>query len=383
MKVKNILISATIIAAVLSGGMLQVTAGGQSSKTPPGKRKAPACKTTPKGKPNKPKPVKIRPTLYSGQATAVNLNNTMTGQHWLLADTGPLPRTGGSLEVTVGASIVEQLSIGGATVTSAGIGGVVVSTAEVQNLSATFVHEGVTYVVAFASALSEARAECTSNGVVLTASSQVVGLTIDGTNVVVTGEANQVVQTIAGPLVLNAQVSTISADRQQGEIEVAAIFVMFTNCFNGPIGYAKAGVKCGSKLPPSVSACGKVTGGGFITGTPSGDHGSFGVSGGIRRGQFWGHLNYVDHGTGMHVSSTAVTGFVVMDAVTRQIDYDVTIDGVAGTASVIVADNGEPGRNDLFDITLSTGYHAGGDLGGSRPGGGNIQLHKCPPGWAK
>jgi hypothetical protein len=140
--------------------------------------------------------------------------------------------------------------------------------------------------------------------------------------------------------------------------------------------------------------CGKVTGGGFIvttlgdtntvsTNTVSDAHGSFGVSGGIRRGQFWGHLNYIDHGTGMHVSSTAVTGFAILDAVTRQIDYDVTIDGVAGTARVIVADNGEPGRNDLFDITLSTGYHAGGDLGGTRPGGGNIQLHKCPPGWAK
>jgi hypothetical protein len=43
----------------------------------------------------------------------------------------------------------------------------------------------------------------------------------------------------------------------------------------------------------------------------------------------------------------------------------------------------KPGRNDIFDITLSNGCHAGGDLGGARPGGGNIQLHKCPPGWAK
>ena len=29
------------------------------------------------------------------------------------------------------------------------------------------------------------------------------------------------------------------------------------------------------------------------------------------------------------------------------------------------------------DIQLSSGYFAGGDLGGSHPGGGNIQLHKC------
>jgi hypothetical protein len=382
MKAKNIFIAITIIAAVLSSGTLEAMAGGKTKK-PPGKSKTPPCKPAPKGKPNKPKTVVIKPTTYSGQAIAVNLTNVMTGQHWYIADTGPLPSTGGSLELTVGATTIQELSLGGAKVTTSGIGGVATSKAEVQNLSATFIHEGVTYVVAFASATAEARAECSASGVQLTGGSQIVGLTIDGTNVVVSGQPNQVVMTIAGPIILNAQVSSISADHQYGEIEVAAAFVMFTNCFNGPIGYAKADIKCGSTLPPEVSACGKVTGGGFITATPSGAHGSFGVSGGIRRGQFWGHLNYIDHGSGMHVSSSAVTGFSVMDAVTRRIEYSVTIDGAIGTATVIVADNGEPGRNDLFDITLSIGYHAGADLGGSRPGGGNIQLHKCPPGWAK
>jgi hypothetical protein len=107
------------------------------------------------------------------------------------------------------------------------------------------------------------------------------------------------------------------------------------------------------------------------------------VSGGIRRGQFWGHLNYIDHGIGMHVRSTRVTGYSVVDANTRRIDYLVNIDGAAGACTVIVTDNGEPGRNDLFDITVSNGYHAGGDLGGSGSGGGNIQLHKCPPGWRR
>jgi len=44
---------------------------------------------------------------------------------------------------------------------------------------------------------------------------------------------------------------------------------------------------------------------------------------------------------------------------------------------VRACDKGEPGRNDLFQIQLSNGYSAGGDLGGSHPGGGNIQLHIC------
>ena len=38
-----------------------------------------------------------------------------------------------------------------------------------------------------------------------------------------------------------------------------------------------------------------------------------------------------------------------------------------------VADNGEPGRNDTFDIQLSNGYMAGGFQSG-----GNIQLHTNP-----
>lgn len=137
--------------------------------------------------------------------------------------------------------------------------------------------------------------------------------------------------------------------------------------------------------PPPEEDCGKLTGGGWITGTPSGAKGTFGVSGGIRRGEFWGHLNYVDHGTGMHVRSTAVTGFVVDpdDPDCRFITYDVSIDGGAGTAVVRACDKGEPGRDDIFEIALSNGYSAGGDLGGSRPGGGNIQLHKCPPGWRR
>jgi hypothetical protein len=147
----------------------------------------------------------------------------------------------------------------------------------------------------------------------------------------------------------------------------------------GHFGLVSAGI---SGSGSTDTDCGKVTGGGWIT-TSSGAKGTFGVSGGIRQGGFWGHLTYVDHGTGLKVQSTAVTGFQVdpTNANAYTITYDVTINGVAGTATVSVVDNGEPGRNDLFSLRLSTGYTASGDLGGSCPGGGNIQAHKCPPGW--
>ncbi|MBI2946583.1 MAG: hypothetical protein HYY23_02990 [Verrucomicrobia bacterium] len=130
--------------------------------------------------------------------------------------------------------------------------------------------------------------------------------------------------------------------------------------------------------PPPPGCDDFLTGGGWITGTPSGHKANFGVAGGIMRSELWGHLNYIDHGTGMHVKATAVTGYFIDagDPTCRIITYLVTIDGVPGTAEVRACDKGEPGVNDLFSIRLSNGYAASGDLGGHRPGGGNLQLHQ-------
>src|ERR1051326_6343186 len=80
----------------------------------------------------------------------------------------------------------------------------------------------------------------------------------------------------------------------------------------------------------------RVTGGGWIVGTPSGGFANFGVGGGILNGEFWGHLNYLDHDADLHVKAVAVTGYEVdpNDTDGRLIDYDVTINGEPGTATV-------------------------------------------------
>ena len=138
-----------------------------------------------------------------------------------------------------------------------------------------------------------------------------------------------------------------------------------------------------------TNECGKLTGGGWIIAT-NGAQASFAVSGGIRDGQFWGHLEYIDHGTGMHVVSHNVTSFNVdtNDMSCADIIYDVDIDGTPGMAYVVACDNddtgngeSEQGPKDTFSIVLSNGYMASGPLGSSQPGGGTIQIHKCPPGW--
>jgi len=231
---------------------------------------------------------------------------------------------------------------------------------------------------------SQAIADCKANGnAEVSASVDIEGLVINSQTINVKNQQNQVVPIPGGQIIINQQTSSISGG--YGAITVAALQIQIQGCMSGPICSSHADINC--PVPPGGGAqeCGKLTGGGWIVGTPSGAKGTFAVSGGIRFGQFWGHLNYIDHGTGMHVKSTDVTGFATDpgDPDCRDITYNVLIDGVPGTAAVIACDKGEPGRNDVFDITLSNGYHAGGDLGGSRPGGGNIQLHKCPPGWLK
>jgi len=179
----------------------------------------------------------------------------------------------------------------------------------------------------------------------------------------------------------------------------------------------------GTATAPNVKACVQpsscdfLTGGGWIV---YHDHkGTFGVGGGCKHGSgmngvpYWGHLEYIDHGTGLNVHATEITAYIFEDT---GVDFDANghpvgrriICGTARTNlpdgdvnfAVRAQDNGEPGVNDNFDIKLtsqldgSTLYNttdecpiglagAGHFLGSSctpgNGGGGNIQLHKPNP----
>ncbi len=288
---------------------------------------------------------------YTGQATVVDITDIHNfPSPIVICDTGPLSSLGGTLEATVQETNVFNgaLTLENADAVTTGDGAEAIAHTSVANFQIQIMALDGTVTTLTADVIaSEAAATCKQNGnVTLTSSVDVEGLAMNGVAVAITGQANQTVYFHGGHLVINERSSFMSGS--MGDVSVKAIHILVDGCMNGIIG-------------------------------------SFAVSGGIRFGQFWGHLNYIDHGTGMHVQSTDVTGFATdpSDSDCRDISYDVTIDGAPGTATVIACDNGEPGRNDTFDITLSNGYHAGGDLGGSQPGGGNIQLHKCPPGWQK
>jgi hypothetical protein len=131
--------------------------------------------------------------------------------------------------------------------------------------------------------------------------------------------------------------------------------------------------------PPPELTPGKVTGGGQIAISLSSKTGkaSFGFN--VMYQEGWaapkGELQYVDHTTKMTVHGPNMTSLVVSSDKTKAtFSGECKINGVSGFKfKVYVEDNGEPGKNDVFKITLSNGYLAGGTLLN-----GNIQIHKKP-----
>jgi hypothetical protein len=144
----------------------------------------------------------------------------------------------------------------------------------------------------------------------------------------------------------------------------------------------------------------RVTGGGwFYDGSSKGSKGkgsrghkrnreTFAISGGIVNGDFWGNLSYDDHQKhGLKIKSSEITGYFIIDAMTRRIEGTLKGKGSkgskgsmdAGTFTVIVMDNGEGNKHhnsgdtlnlELFDASGASYYMTSGILDG-----GNIQIH--------
>jgi hypothetical protein len=148
--------------------------------------------------------------------------------------------------------------------------------------------------------------------------------------------------------------------------------------------------------------CDFLTGGGFIIN--KGAKANFGVGGGCKDGMpTWGHLEYIDHGSGLNVHWTSITAYLEESSGT----YDGRPIGsrfICGKArtnlpppndddvdfAVRAKDAGEPGVMDEFDIQLTksgavvytTNFNFAGPphkLNDGNGGGGNIQLHKPNP----
>jgi len=298
-------------------------------------------------------------TTFSGEATVVQA--TVLGlPPIVLSDTGALDSTGGAREASLlDANVPGLLTAEVLHASTVGQGQRSSSEASVANVTLTV--GGSTISAGLLRA--RATAECHNGTASVSGSSEIVDLVVNGQAVVVSGQPNQTISLPVGRVIINEQQSSVSGNT--GDITVNALHVVVDGVADVIISSAHADITCGGPVCPGGDF---VTGGGWITGTPSGERGTFGVAGGIKNGGLWGHLTYIDHGTNMKVKGTGVTAYTVTGPTTRHIEG--TCEGMECRYTVDVADNGEPGRKDTFAISLSNGYTASGLLVG-----GNIQLH--------
>jgi hypothetical protein len=305
-------------------------------------------------------------TSYSGRATVVRA--TVLGLSTTLVDAGPVPPSGGAAEASLlNASVPGLLTAEVLHATSVAQGNSSQSEASVAELALTV--GGNSISAGFLEA--RATAKCTDAGATASGSSDIARLSVNGQTIAISGAPNQTVALPNGRVIINEQTSARS-----GDITVNALHIIVDGVADVVISSAHADITCQAGPPPPVCSGGDfVTGGGWITGTPSGAKANFGVAGGIKQGAMWGHLTYVDHGpNGPHVKGTGVTAYTVASATSRHIEGTAEVNGQGGfTYQVDVTDNGEPGTNDSFAIRVSGpgySYSAGGTLGG-----GNIKLH--------
>ncbi len=305
---------------------------------------------------------------FSGQATV--LRATVLGITTTVSDTGPLPSSGGAVQKSLlSASVPGILTADVFHATAVGQGKQ--SSAEAAVADATLTAAGHTISASFLAA--QATATCTPSGPSVSGNSEIAELVIDGQPITLSGAPNQTIPLPApagGEIIINEQDSSVSGN--SGSMTVNALHITVPGVADVVVSSAHADITCAGQ--PNCTGKDFVTGGGWING-PSGAKANFGVAGGIRNGSFWGHLEYIDHGNGLKVHGTGVIGYSIVGPTTREIDGTAEVNGQTGfTYKVIVADNGEPGRNDTFSITLSpppNGYPgASGTLQG-----GNIQLH--------
>src|SRR5438445_4445698 len=288
-------------------------------------------------------------TAFSGEATVVQA--TVLGlPPIVLSDTGALDSTGGAREASLlNANLPGLLTAEVLHASTVGQGQRSSSEASVANVTLTVGGNTITAGLLQASATAECRNGMSS----VSGSSDIVGLVINGQSIVVSGQPNQTISLpLGGRVIINEQTS--SASGNNGDITVNALHVVVEGVADVIISSAHADITCGGAVCPGGDF---VTGGGWITGTPSGERGTFGVAGGIKNGGLWGHLTYIDHGPGgPKVKGTGVTAYTVVNATTRHSEGTADINSRSVSYQVDVSDNGEPGRTDTISIKLTTGF---------------------------
>lgn len=298
-------------------------------------------------------------TTFSGRAIGVSIDTAIVDLK--LADTGELPPEGGEIDATVltisqdnlvEANVVLSVTMGfdSKAESEAATAQVVLLSGSANEITAEFVR---------------ANSVATCDGA--SGSSEIVNLRLAGQQIAVSGEPNQTVS-VPGilTLVINEQID--SSTDETNEITVNALHLILATGEEVIVSSASSDITCKEdRVVPKDF----VTGGGFIN--VDGGKANFGFVAGFKPHQdtVSGQFNYIDHMAGIHVKSVSITSYAGTGN-TRTFSGEAKINGELGfTFTVIVTDNGEPGRNsDIFSIEISNGYNASGVLAG-----GNVQLH--------
>lgn len=315
-------------------------------------------------------PAQLKTPVFGGDAALVT--GQVLGVPVELVDTGDLPEVGGALDASVlEINVDDALRIEALHASVIGKHMITRAEALMSNIEIIAGEQEISVRLVAASA----SAECVDGEPVVDGGFEIDDLLVNGEEFTVTTEANQVFSIVndnddeVGRITVNEQISTV--DGRFGEFEVNGLHVEIFGSVDLVFGHARASIECPDGITEPGPKGDFVTGGGFIETADA--FANFGVAGGVREnGDLFGHLVYIDHGTDMKIRGTGVTAYETVNETTRRIEGACEVNEVGGFTFVVeLADNGEPGVDDTFSISVSNGYQASGTLIG-----GNIQIHE-------
>jgi hypothetical protein len=314
---------------------------------------------------------------YGGRATVVDA--TVLGVNTVVVDTGQLPSTGGAetaqaasvnLPGVLDAGIANASTIGQSTYTR--------SEASVAGADLSLLGLGLeaTLIRADAEVNCSKKGKASANG-----SSTITDLVINGQPITISGQPNQTIDLGLVQVVINEQIKSVSG--RNASMTVNAIHVTVLDILGAPladviISHAEASITCvkrgGGGGGGGGGGCGCADVGDFVTGSGqlnAPGKPDFGVSGGLKNGNLYGHLNFNDH-NGTRLTNTTITDYDVTGTNSRQLKGTGKVNGQNVTFTLDVTDNGA-GHRDKFRLQLSNGYDTG-TLNLQR-NCGNIKVH--------
>jgi len=177
-------------------------------------------------------PVSAEPaTSFSGDATGVDalVENPLGGDplvDLILVQAGPLPSDGGQDDDELLNADVDGLTASVIRAETEGSGSSSQSSATIADLALSI---GTVLDVTSTTLESDAVAECFAEGAEVSGDSVIEDLSINGTDVDVTGDPNQTVELGPITVVINEQIEDVADDGTFGEIIVNALRITVTN----------------------------------------------------------------------------------------------------------------------------------------------------------